>query len=137
MRLTRRRRSDDGAAAVEFALILPIFSLLLFGLIEFGYYFYTAQTTNSAARETARRIVVGHCWDQTAATIFAQGHAPQLTGTVQVVPTPSATMDVGDTITVTVQADSGLSGFVPGIPGTVTRDYEARMEFVEDALACP
>lgn len=34
--LSRLRRARDGVAAAEFALFLPIFSLLLIGMIEFG-----------------------------------------------------------------------------------------------------
>jgi Flp pilus assembly protein TadG len=32
----RRRRDESGAALVEFALILPVFSLMLFGMVQFG-----------------------------------------------------------------------------------------------------
>ena len=39
---------------VEFALVLPIFLLLLFGLIDIGRYVYTANALNQAAREGAR-----------------------------------------------------------------------------------
>ena len=134
--MLRRRRDQRGAAAVEFALIVPIFCALLFGLIEFGYYFWTAETTSSAARETARRVVVGDCWDNAAATNYARGQAPQLSGNVQWTPAPSATMDPGDPITVQLTSDSGLINFIPGIPDTVTREYEARMEFPEDSGEC-
>lgn len=132
-----RPRDEDGAAAVEFALLLPLFAALLFGIIEFSWYFWTAETTNSAARETARRVVVGDCWDQSAATTFAKGQAPQLTGNVQWSPAPSVAMDPGDTITVTLTSNSGLINFIPGIPDTVTRDYTARMEFAENSGSCP
>ena len=37
MTLIRHRISrDEGVAAVEFALILPVLALLLFGVLEFG-----------------------------------------------------------------------------------------------------
>ncbi len=57
----RRRRDQGGAAAVEFALILPIMLLLLFGLIQYGYYFYAMQAGSSAVGDAARRIAVGNC----------------------------------------------------------------------------
>jgi Flp pilus assembly pilin Flp len=53
------RRDQDGAAAVEFALLLPLLVLLLFGLIEFGFAFSTRIQATNAAREAARRAVVG------------------------------------------------------------------------------
>jgi hypothetical protein len=43
-----------GQALVEFALVLPMFLLLLFGLIDVGRYVYTWNALNQAAREGAR-----------------------------------------------------------------------------------
>jgi hypothetical protein len=47
-----------GQALAEFALVAPIFFLLLFGIIEFGRYVYNVQVLNNAAREGARYAVV-------------------------------------------------------------------------------
>jgi Flp pilus assembly protein TadG len=43
-----------GAAVVEFALVVPLFFTVVFGIIEFGQGFMVAQLLNSAAREGAR-----------------------------------------------------------------------------------
>jgi Flp pilus assembly pilin Flp len=53
------RRDQEGAAAVEFALLLPLLVLLLFGMIEFGLAFNSRIQATNAAREAARRAVVG------------------------------------------------------------------------------
>jgi Flp pilus assembly pilin Flp len=53
------RRDQEGAAAVEFALLLPLLVLLLFGMIEFGLAFNTRIQATNAAREGARQAVVG------------------------------------------------------------------------------
>jgi hypothetical protein len=54
-------RSEEGAAAVEFALILPILLALLFGVFEFGRLVTWQTTVKSAAREAARYgSAVGH-----------------------------------------------------------------------------
>jgi len=50
----RRRNSERGAAAVEFALVLPLFLALLMGTIDYGYFFFTDQIVTNAAREGAR-----------------------------------------------------------------------------------
>lgn len=52
---TTRRR---GQALVEFALVAPIFFLLLFAIIDFGRYVYYVQVLNNAAREGARYAIV-------------------------------------------------------------------------------
>jgi Flp pilus assembly protein TadG len=48
------KRSERGAAAVEFALVLPLLMLLLLGGIDWGYYFFVDQIVTNAAREGAR-----------------------------------------------------------------------------------
>jgi Flp pilus assembly pilin Flp len=52
-------RGEEGAAAVEFALLLPLLVLLLFGFIQFGTAFNTRIQATNAAREAARMAVVG------------------------------------------------------------------------------
>jgi Flp pilus assembly protein TadG len=43
---------------VEFALVVPIFLLLMFAIIDFGRYVYYVQILNNAAREGARYAIV-------------------------------------------------------------------------------
>jgi Flp pilus assembly protein TadG len=45
---------DRGAAAVEFALVLPLLMLLVLGCVDWGYYFYIDQLVTNGAREGAR-----------------------------------------------------------------------------------
>jgi Flp pilus assembly protein TadG len=54
----RRFRNDSGAAAVEFALVLPLLMVMLFGIFEFGRAWNIYQVITDAAREGARRAVV-------------------------------------------------------------------------------
>jgi Flp pilus assembly protein TadG len=49
-----RRRSERGAAAVEFAILLPVLILILFGIIEFSIAYNHEQGLHAAAREGAR-----------------------------------------------------------------------------------
>lgn len=53
------RKSVRGATAVELALVLPIFLLLLFGIIDFGRYFFVQHTIQYATREGTRMALVG------------------------------------------------------------------------------
>lgn len=52
------RRPRRGAAALEFALLLPLFLLIIFGILEFGRALMVYQVTTNAAREAARRSVI-------------------------------------------------------------------------------
>lgn len=54
----RRRRSDQGAALVEFALIAAPLLLILFGTIEFGWSFFQLNDVRHGAREGLRLSVV-------------------------------------------------------------------------------
>ncbi len=47
-------RSERGAVAVEFAILLPVFLLLLCGIMDFGHAYYMKQLVTSASREGAR-----------------------------------------------------------------------------------
>ena len=52
-------RKKRGQAMVEFALVLPIFILLLMGIMEFGMLFHQYLVVTSASREGARAAAVG------------------------------------------------------------------------------
>jgi len=134
-----RRRNERGAEAVEFALIAVPFLLVILGIIQYGFYFWTAETTNSSARESARRIVVGDCWDATQLTNFAQRNAPMTTSASATWQHPNvAQRVVGDTVTVTVNASANLLGMIP-VPngGDITREYVARLETNQSSGVCP
>ena len=52
--LLRLGRGQQGAATVEFALILPVLLLLVSGIIDFGHYWYLGHVLSDASREGAR-----------------------------------------------------------------------------------
>lgn len=54
----RCRRNRQGAAAVEFAIVAPIFFMMIFGMIEFGRVIMVEQVMTNASREGARVAVV-------------------------------------------------------------------------------
>lgn len=60
MGLTRKRaRAERGAAAVEFALLVPILFTLVFGIIDFGWAINRNTVVNNAAREGVRLASLG------------------------------------------------------------------------------
>jgi Flp pilus assembly pilin Flp len=70
------RHHDDGAAAVEFALVALLLFTLIFAVIQFGYTFFEYVSIAHAAREGVRWAALG----ATAETVEAHaiGAAPGL-----------------------------------------------------------
>jgi Flp pilus assembly pilin Flp len=52
--MTLRRRSERGAALVEFALVLPLLLVVIAGIVDFGFLFQRYEVLTNAAREGAR-----------------------------------------------------------------------------------
>lgn len=50
---------EDGSPAVEFALIAPFLLLMILGIVQFGFAFFTYNEMMNGAREGARRLAVG------------------------------------------------------------------------------
>src|SRR4030088_1891571 len=66
--LRRCRRNRRGSAAVEFALVAPVFFALLFAIIETALVFFAGQVLETMVQDSARQILTGQA--QTAT--FAQ-----------------------------------------------------------------
>ncbi len=59
MNVRAKLRHEDGAAAVEFALIVGVLAMLIFGMLQFGLAFFELQNLRAASREGARLGAVG------------------------------------------------------------------------------
>jgi hypothetical protein len=57
MLIEKRFRSQDGGALVEFAVVMPLLFLLLFGFVEFGVLLHNQQVITNASREVARAAI--------------------------------------------------------------------------------
>ena len=55
----RALRREEGASAVEMALIAPLLFMLVFGIIGFGLAFLQVQSIRTAVREGGRAAAVG------------------------------------------------------------------------------
>lgn len=144
MQRPRRPRRDDGAAAVEFALVSVLLLTLLFGIIQYAYFFFQSQGASSTAREAARLAAVGvsSCGAFESAVL---GRA-QANGTDIAAPdialdmrdssgTPVGTTTIGDVAVVSITWTPQKFGFpfVPFLDGTMTADAETRVENVTTA----
>ncbi len=59
-RLFSDRHGSEGATAVEFALITPIFLVFVYGLLEFGRVLFTMAVLFFAAEEASRYSIVNY-----------------------------------------------------------------------------
>ena len=50
---------NNGTAAVEFALVMPVLLFVLLGIMQYGYAFFVQISMTNAAREGARALAVG------------------------------------------------------------------------------
>src|SRR3984957_10166064 len=64
------RRNRRGSAAVEFALVAPVFFALLFAIIETAIMFFASQVLETITQESARMILTGQA--QTASYTQSQ-----------------------------------------------------------------
>jgi len=64
----RNRRGRRGQAIVEFALVAPIFFVVLFGIVEAGRFMFYYETLNNATREGARYAIVNGANSLTCST---------------------------------------------------------------------
>src|SRR6201998_4028273 len=69
----RFRRNGRGSAAVEFALVAPVFFALLFAIIETAIMFFASQVLETITQNSARMVLTGQA--QTAAYTQAQFQA--------------------------------------------------------------
>ena len=114
LRPRMRGHHERGAAAVEFALVVPALLLLLLGIVEFGRAYHVQTVISGAAREGVRAMALRD--DAAEARATARAAAPQLAladSQITVTPTTcSGTSPTTATVTVTypVQLLSGLFG---------------------------
>ena len=76
--VTVRRSSSRGQGLVEFALVLPIFMVLLIGMVDLGHAIWANNSVANASREAARFASVhgGSCKDLTSPGCVSANYCP-------------------------------------------------------------
>ncbi|MFC6356667.1 TadE/TadG family type IV pilus assembly protein [Luethyella okanaganae] len=103
---------ERGAAAVEFALMLPVLLMLVLGLLEFSRVYNVQISLSNAAREGARVMAIHN--DAAQARSAASAAAPSVSPAIassDITVSPDTCAD-GSTVTVTIDYDIALmTGF--------------------------
>ncbi len=92
-----RQDSEGGAAAVEFALVIPALLLIICAICDFGNLFFQMDIANEAARQGARLAAVNGEGSAAITTALQSSYGNQLT-----VSTNPASPISGSNVTVTV-----------------------------------
>lgn len=138
-RLGRLRRYDfsglrkecDGTAAAEFALIVPVLLLVIFGIIQYGitfnHYIELANGVASGARALAVARGTSTAYSDTLAAV--NGGAPNLNSFSS--PTAGQTLSIvvaGTSCTAANQASTCASAFAEGAKAVVTATYPCNLD---------
>jgi len=109
------RRYRRAAAAVEFAIVAPVFFLLVLGMIEYGRMVMVQQVITNASREGARQAVLDGATTAEVQTVVNDYLASgSITGaTVTVTPNPPTDAEFGDPVTVAVSIPFSQVSWLP------------------------
>ena len=113
--LTRSERR--GVAAVEFALIAPVFLLLVLGVIEFGRLLMVQQVLTNASREGARRAVVEGATvaevKQVVSDCLTNASISSTATTINVTPSSLSAITFGDDVAVSASISFNDVSWIP------------------------
>ena len=109
------RRNRRATAAVEFALVAPVFLLLVLGMIEYGRMVMVQQVITNASREGARAAVLdGATTSEVTTTVTSYLTSGSISGaTVTVSPNPPSNAEFGDPVTVSVSIPFSQVSWLP------------------------
>jgi Flp pilus assembly protein TadG len=132
------KHKEKGQALVEFALLVPIFLVLMFAIVDFGMGFYSWITVTNGAREGARLGAVLASSDEITDRVYDSVNLPD-EATKMTVTVTNAQGPPGESVVVQVDYDydfiTPLAGLVQLMSGdtigptlTLTSTAEMRLE---------
>ncbi|MGH6615485.1 TadE/TadG family type IV pilus assembly protein [Sphingomonas sp.] len=107
MTFVRLLRAKRGTSVVEFALILPLFACMLYGILGYGQYFLLAHSVQQLANDAARATVAGMTATerQTLASSSVAASLPSLPQ-LRANRITTTTTETGQVVTVRVRFDA-------------------------------
>jgi Flp pilus assembly protein TadG len=125
------RDGERGAAAVEFAIVLPLLIVLVFGIVQFATAYNRVQGLHAAAREGARLASLPQTTQgDISARVTSSLVGVALNGSPTITVNPPATRPCqgrsGQTVTVTVTAVTSLD--IP-LWGSVSKTLTGKGQF--------
>jgi Flp pilus assembly protein TadG len=130
----RAMAEPRGNAAIEFALVAPIFLMFVMGIVSYGGYFWLAHNLQELANDSARAAVAGLTSDER--TQLAQSaFDSEVTDYGALTPANAQVLYDGDAqaFTVSISYDASASGFwiaaglIPMPSSTIVRSASVRL----------
>jgi len=125
--LRRLMASRQGAAALEFAAVMPVFLALVFAIIDISRYAFTLISVREAAAVAVRAAAMGRGAEEVQA--LARGRAPFLGQGLAVTCTGCGTTDPNRIMTYSITARftfQPLAPLLPAFQASVTERTEVR-----------
>jgi Flp pilus assembly protein TadG len=128
------RGAESGAVAVEFAILGPLFLVMMIGILVWGQYFWVGHTVQQLANDSARAALAGLDTAEreslARATLAAEvADYPGLRAAARAV----VVENHSDRLTVSIRYDTAqdafraFDGLVPSPPTTVLRQASVRL----------
>src|SRR5262249_12943907 len=129
---------ERGASAVEFALVSVLLLTLVFGILQYGYFFFQQVSNAHAAREGARQAATGIASCPAFKTYVTNRSGSAKPTAIKVATVPATGAKPGDEIDVTVTYNPTKFGFpfVPFLSGSQSSEGKARIEVVGAVTSC-
>lgn len=128
------RGAESGAVAVEFAILGPVFLVMLIGILVWGQYFWVAHTVQQLANDSARAALAG--LDTAERESLARATLAEEVADYPSLRAAAAAVSVenhSDRLTVSIRYDTAqdafraFDGLVPSPPKTVLRQASVRL----------
>jgi Flp pilus assembly protein TadG len=128
------RRSERGQSLVEFAMVLPLFLIIVFGIVDFGRAYSAYVQLNNGAREGARYGAVGKSSSEIQARVRAVTSG--LNQGDLAISVSGAQGTKGSTITVSTVYDfdfiTPIGSFIAGLGSSFNLDASSQMRIESD-----
>ncbi|KRC61908.1 hypothetical protein ASE14_14080 [Agromyces sp. Root81] len=122
--LMSARKNERGAAAVEFALVVPLLLIMLFAIIDVGWVFSQQLAVTTAAREGARVFAIHNSDEDGLAQTKAEARAAELVSGTPTFSYPSlcTSADDDELVMVVTTPLTDLTGWLESIaPGATLK----------------
>ena len=131
MRTARHRRDpladETGSAMIEFALILPVFLLIVFGLFDIGRIVFLKAQLENAVREGARLGMVAQPYSEADVRTRVTSQVGLADATVNA--PCGCNYDETLTVNASLPVNIIVAGIVPGLPSpTIQASASVRIE---------